>query len=224
MDDLSTSTAGDPHGGMPVQSIGEPLESSKLAIILLHGRGSNAADMLGLAEHLDRADVTYIAPNAAGSTWYPASFLAPTETNHEGVESAHRVIESLVDSVARVRDASLPVALLGFSQGACLAADHAFRFPRRYAFIASLTGGLIGPPGTAFASRGSLEGTPVFLGASEPDPHVPWARVEESAAVLQAMEGDVNLIRYPNAPHAVVPDQVERVRQLIDSITSVSQP
>ena len=199
---------------MPVHARGAPLDSAKLVIVLLHGRGDSAADMLTLADHLDIPHSTYLAPQAATSSWYPASFMAPFEANQPGIDSAHDVIETLVQSVVGALPSPPPVALLGFSQGACLTVDHAYRFPRRYAFVAALTGGLIGPDGSDFEKRGSLNGTPVFLGASNPDPHVPWSRVEHSAAVLGGMDASVELRSYSNRPHAVLPEQVDRLKRL----------
>lgn len=212
--EISTVSAGQPHGGMRVHASGEPLESAKLVVILLHGRGGSAVDMLTLAAHIQCPQATFLAPQAADSTWYPASFLAPIEINQPGIDSAHRVVEALIQSVSAVSSTPPPIALLGFSQGACLAVDHAYRFPRRYGFVASLTGGLIGPEGTRFDRNGSLAATQVFLGASNPDPHVPWSRVQESAAVLGEMDAEVVLESYDHAPHAVLPEQMTRVQAL----------
>lgn len=212
--ELSTESAGAPHGGMPVAVSGEPIESAKLVVVLLHGRGGNASEMLTLAAHLDCTQAAFLAPQAAGSSWYPASFLAPFESNQPGIDSAHRVIESVIESTLATRSSPPSVALLGFSQGACLAVDHAYRFPRRYGFVAALTGGLIGPSETIFDPHGSLSGTPVFLGASNPDPHVPWARVQDTASVLTAMDADIQLESYDRAPHAVLPEQILRVTEL----------
>ncbi|MEO1277544.1 MAG: dienelactone hydrolase family protein [Planctomycetota bacterium] len=216
---IKTDSADPPHGGMPVSSSGSSIETAGLVVILLHGRGGNAREMLALAEHFECPDAAFIAPQAAGFSWYPESFLAPFEVNQPGIDSAHNVIESLIDSIAADRSSPSPIALLGFSQGACLAVDHAYRFPRRYAFIAGLTGGIIGPPGTAFDRDGALNGTPILLGSGDPDPHVPWSRVRESADVLEGMGGNVELVRYENAPHAVLPDQVDRVRELARAAT-----
>ena len=212
--DISTESALAPHGGMPVLIGGEPVESTKLVVVLLHGRGGRADDMLDLAYQLVLPQTTFLAPQAADSSWYPASFLAPFEINRPGIDSAHEVVEALIQSVGTDRPSPPHIALVGFSQGACLAVDHAYRFPRRYGFVAALTGGIIGPDGTDFEGRGSLDGTPVFLGASNPDPHVPWSRVRKTADALGAMGARVELASFANAPHAVLPEQIARVNQL----------
>ncbi|MEM8758071.1 MAG: dienelactone hydrolase family protein [Planctomycetota bacterium] len=205
-----------PHSDAGLVWSGAGLPEASLAVVLLHGRGGTAAGMQALAESIGYNGVAYAAPQAAGGTWYPASFMADGEQNSAGVESAHRVIASVLDGLAAAGLNAERCGLLGFSQGACLAADHAYRFPRRYGFVAALTGGLIGPPGTAFPAAGSLSGTPVFLGSSRPDPHVPWDRVEETAGTLRSMGGRVRLEAYDRAPHAVLPQQVDAVRSLID--------
>ena len=187
------------------------------AVILLHGRGASAEDIVSIVPSLDQRDLLFIAPNANGSTWYPQSFLAPLALNQPHVESAHALIETIIRQLGTAGVTPERIALLGFSQGACLASDHAYRHPRRYGAIIALTGGLIGPPGERFdpVDEGRLAGTPVFLGANDPDPHVPWTRVEETAAVLQRLGGQIELRRYPNRPHAVLMEEIEAVRPLL---------
>jgi len=222
---LSFDTSGvpGPHRNAPIFSLGpEPGAAPGVApgmgavvAIMLHGRGGAAQDILGLHGAMDLPGLSAIAPQAAGGTWYPQSFLAPGTVNQAGIESAHALIEALIGQLAGLGVGSERVALMGFSQGACLALTHAARFPRRYALVAAFTGGLIGPPGTAFEFEGDLSGTPVFLGANDPDPHVPWARVSESASVLERLGAAVTLVRYPGEPHAVNRDEIERVRGLL---------
>jgi len=175
---------------------------------------------LQLARALDRDDVAYLAPQAAGNTWYPFSFLAPLERNEPYLGSALGKLASVVEGVL---DAGIPaekVLLLGFSQGACLTLEFAARYPRRYGAVIGLTGGVIGPDGTPRDYPGSLEGTTVFIGTSAPDPHVPLGRVEESARVLERMGAWVEVRVYPGRPHTVNEDELERVRALIDEVVT----
>ncbi len=206
------------HAAAPVYNIGTGLHDARMAAILLHGRGGSAEDILRLARVLNVPDIVFLAPDAAGRSWYPQSFLAAHGANDAHVASAHTLIEAIIQRLAGFGLGSDRVAIIGFSQGACLAADHAAKFPRRYGFIASCTGGLVGPPDTKFSFTGSLAHTPVFLGANDPDPHVPWTRVEQTAEVLEGMGASVSLVRYPGLPHAVNNDQVERIRGLLMEI------
>lgn len=210
----------DPHAGQQVVTSGPPPERAAGAIVLIHGRGASAADLLGLYNVLGETSLAALAPQAAGSTWYPNSFLAPVESNQPYLDSALRRIESVItDLLARgVREDR--VFLLGFSQGACLTSEFMARHPRRYGGAIAFTGGLIGPPGTPRNYPGSLDGTPVFLGTSDPDPHVPFARVEETRDVLQRMGAIVELRRYAGMPHTVNQDEMDAARELIHSALS----
>lgn len=216
---VETARAGPPHGGMDVL-VAEPRGVPRAAVVLLHGRGASPEDILELADAFDVDGLVALAPRAHGGTWYPQRFLAPLEANEPGLLSAHQVIEAIVMALADAGLATERVALGGFSQGACLALDHGARHPRRYGALLGFTGGLIGPPGTRFPSEGSLAGTPVFIGANDPDPHVPWWRVEESARHLEALGGAVELRRYPGRPHAVVPDEIDRARELLTALVA----
>jgi phospholipase/carboxylesterase len=214
-----TVDAPKPHGGGIVLTAGER-ERPSAAAIFLHGRGASAEDILSLAPALAGPGLLALAPQASGHSWYPASFLSPIETNSLGIDSAHGVIESLIASLVGAGIATERIAIVGFSQGACLASDHAYRFPRRYGAIVAFTGGLIGPPETTFPPTGELLGTPVFLGSNDPDPHVPWTRVEKTAEALRAMGASVDLRRYPNRPHAVQPEAIAPVRALLAAMTA----
>ncbi len=211
----------DPHAGQPVARAGAPLDRAAGAVVLLHGRGATAESILELAAELGRPDLAYLAPQAAGSTWYPYSFLAPLAANEPWLSSALAAVGRTLDLAAAAGHAAERVALAGFSQGACLALEHVARHPRRYASVAGLSGGLIGPDGTprpapaAGAAPPPLAGTPVFLGCGVPDPHIPAARVEESARVLEGLGAAVTLRLYPGLGHTVNADELEHVRRLL---------
>jgi len=211
------SVADDPHGGQPIRRHGPPLAAARLVVILVHGRGGSAQDMLSLATAFDANDVAYIAPQAAERTWYPYSFLAPIEDNEPGISSGLRVLTTLVDGLGREQIPPSRVAVLGFSQGACLALEFAARHPRRYAAIVGLSGAVIGPPGTPRNDVGSLEETPVFLGCSDIDPHIPLARVHESADVFRQLGASVDERIYPRMGHTVNQDEVEAIRALLNA-------
>ena len=199
---------------------GRPAGQARGAVVLVHGRGADARDILGLAAHLEHPDLAYLAPQAAGNTWYPLSFLAPLERNEPWLSSALARIAEVVGTLEAEGIPPAKVMLLGFSQGACLTLESVARQPRRYGAVVGLTGGLIGPDGTPRPTAGDLAGTPVYLGAGDPDPHVPWARVEETAAVLRRLGASVDLERFPGFPHAVHPRQLAEARGLLDRMVA----
>ena len=204
-----------PHQGQPVVRTGAPAGEAKAALLLLHGRGADAEDILGLAEPLRQPGVAYLAPQAAGHTWYPYSFLAPLDANEPWLSSALARVDELVGELAAEGVPAERLLLAGFSQGACLTLEYAARHPRRYGGVVAFTGGLIGPPGTPRDYPGSLAGTPAFIGAGDPDPHVPWARVEESAAVLSRLGAAVKVARYPGLGHAIAEDELVHAREIL---------
>jgi predicted esterase len=158
--------------------MGPPARQARLAAILVHGRGASAEDILELAREFAPDDVAYFAPQASGSTWYPYSFLAPIAQNEPGITSGLNKIRSLVEMLQREAVAQSRMVLLGFSQGACLSLEFAARHAGRYKAVIGLSGGLIGPPGTLRTYTESMQGTPVFLGCSDIDPHIPLVRVQ----------------------------------------------
>ena len=194
-----------------------------LTMIMVHGRGASGEDMLALAAALAVAGVACLAPQAAGRTWYPYSFLAPMADNEPGLTSGLGVLDALVEQLGAQGIPAGRVALLGFSQGACLSLEYAARHARRYAAVFGLSGGLIGPPGTPRDYPGSLDGTPVFLGCSDVDAHIPLARVRESADVFRLLGAAVDARVYPGMGHVVNDDELAAVRaQLISAARHVS--
>jgi len=209
-----------PHASTPILTAGLAPVDAPVTLILLHGRGDSARNMLGLVDALGIPDLAAIAPQAAENTWYPNSFLAPLETNQPYLDSALRRIDTIVNDLISRGIPSGRIAILGFSQGACLTCEYVARHPRRYGAVLALTGGLIGPPGTPRDYTGSLDGTPIFLGANDPDPHVPIARVRETEQVLSRMGGKVELRRYPGLPHTINEDELVACRALLQSIAA----
>jgi len=208
-------SAADPHAGQPVLRFGPSPEHARIAAILLHGRGASAEDILGLAHQFTARDIAYVAPQAAGSTWYPYSFLAPLPQNEPWLGSALRVVARLVDEFGRRGVPPERVAVMGFSQGACLTLEFLARHARRYAAAAAFTGGLIGPPGTPRNYTGAFESTPIFIGSSDVDPHVPLERVHESTAILSGMGAAVDERIYPRMGHTINADELEAADALL---------
>ena len=195
-----------------IATAGAPLTRAKAAMILLHGRGATAEGMLELAEVFAQPDMAYFAPQAPGRTWYPHSFLAPLEQNEPHLSRALAQVGELVSDLDRQGFAPEKIALLGFSQGGCLALEYAARNAKRYGAVIGLSAGLIGPEGTPRTYRGSLDGTRVVLGCSDVDGHIPLARVNESARVLGALNGDVIKRIYPGMGHTINDDEIAQVR------------
>jgi predicted esterase len=213
-------SASDPHHGAPVLATGADPAVASLAMIMLHGRGASAADILGLAEVIDRPEVAYLAPEAAGHVWYPRTFTAPVETNEPWLTSALKLVATLLAGLAAKAILPERTILLGFSQGACLALTFAARNPMRYGGVIGLSGALIGAEIRPEDYAGSLGGTPVFLGCSDVDPHIPIDRVRRSAAVMRQLGSDVNERTYPGFGHAINEDEIGAIRSVIDSLTS----
>jgi predicted esterase len=208
----------DPHANQPVIADGPPLSTSRRAVILVHGRNAAPSNILELARVLDRPDWTYLAPTAANRTWYPLSFLAPIAQNEPYLSSALRALKTLVDDTTSEGVRADRIVFLGFSQGACLASEFVYRTPTRYGGLVVFSGGLIGPPGTTWQTGGSLRGTPVFLGCSDVDAHVPKTRVDETAAVFDRMTAVVTERIYPQMGHLVNDDEIAAARALLDAV------
>lgn len=210
----------DPHAGSAVLQAGTSLSQADLAVVLLHGRGGSAENILELSSAFRLPNVAYFAPQAAGHTWYPLSFLAPREANEPHLSSALAKVESIVRSLEQAAFGRERVVVAGFSQGACLATEFLASHPTRYGGLIAFTGGLIGPPGSLrHPWAGEFAGTPALLSSGDPDAHVPWARVEESAEILQAMGATVTTKRYPGRPHTITQEELDLARDLLLQIS-----
>jgi predicted esterase len=206
------------HEGGRVLVAGEELGKARGAVVLVHGRGGSAEDLLALAREWRTDGLALLAPQAAGNTWYPYSFLAPLAQNEPALSSALATVGAVL---ARVAEAGIPAertVLLGFSQGACLALEYAARNAQRYGGLVGLSGGLIGPDGTPRDYPGSLDGTPVFLGCSDIDMHIPKERVLESETVLRALGGSVEARLYPGMGHTVNRDEIAFVQGMLGAV------
>lgn len=213
----------DPHASGRLLLAGAPLETATAAVIALHGRGAGAEDIAALAREVTPPDVSIVAPEATGNTWYPYRFLEPIERNEPWLSSALGRVASVIGQLSQHGIPPERVALLGFSQGACLALETAARDARRYAALIGLSGGLIGPPGTRFDYDGSLEGTPVFLGCSDVDAHIPVERVEQSAEALERLGASVDMRIYPGMGHTVNRDELLAARSLLAKAFAAGQ-
>ena len=211
-----------PKRNTMIRSAGEPLEHARAAMLLMHGRGALAEDILSLAAQFALPGFSYIAPQAVGNTWYPNRFLDPLATNEPWLTSALLLMGDILDKIIKAGIPPERVILLGFSQGACLALEFAARNARRYGGLVGLSGALIGPEGTQRDYKGSLSGTPVFLGCSDVDFHVPKERVDQAADILRHLGGVVTERLYPDMDHSVNQDEIDFVRDMLRALISPS--
>ncbi|UCF64383.1 MAG: dienelactone hydrolase family protein [bacterium] len=203
------------HQGQQLLSKGKDIEEAKAVMIMLHGRGASAFDILSLAEELANDKFAYLAPQAVQNSWYPHRFIESLEKNEPWLSSALQIIEDLIKGLKERGIPAKKIFLLGFSQGACLALEYAARNAQKYGGIFGLSGGLIGPPGTLWDFSGFLEGTPVFLGCSERDFHIPQERVIESAEKFKEIGAEVTLKLYPDLGHTINQDEIKIVREIM---------
>lgn len=212
------------HDPAAVIAAGEPLETSRAVVVMVHGRGAGPRNILELAPLLARPGVAYLAPAATNNTWYPLSFLSEIARNEPSLSSALDMLDAIVAGLLARGVPRNRIVLLGFSQGACLSGEFAVRHAGRYGGVVMLSGGLIGPPGATWHHPGSFDGTPVFLGCSDTDAHVPKERVSESADVFTRMGADVTLRIYPGMGHLVNDDEVMAAREVLDRALAGAGP
>lgn len=208
----------DPHHSQPRKTTGSPLTDAKGAVILLHGRGATAESMLQFANELPQQDITFIALQAANQTWYPYSFLEPQERNEPELSSAIRAIDSVLSDITDTGIPTNNILLVGFSQGACLTSEYIATHPQRYGGVAVLSGGLIGDNLNEDVYSGDLDSTPIFLGCSDVDPHIPVERVHFTARVFRSLNGDVTKRIYEGMGHGINADEVRYVSGMIERL------
>lgn len=209
-----------PHINQPILTAGNKLETAQAAMLLVHGRGASAWDILSLSVELDNQGFAYLAPQADGSTWYPYSFLVPVEQNEPWLSSALQQLERAINSIQQAGIPPEHTMILGFSQGGCLGVEFAARNAQRFGGVVALSGGLIGAQVDSSQYHGNLEGTPVFLGCSDIDPHIPQLRVIETAQVMQKLGGEVTVNFYPGMGHTINQDEIKQVRDLMTRLTA----
>jgi predicted esterase len=209
------------HLNQPVYTMGARLEEAKAAVIMLHGRGASAQDILQLANDINLRNIAYFAPQAYQLTWYPHRFIAPLENNEPWLTSALNKVHTQIEEFQRSGMAMRHIAILGFSQGACLAVEYAARHPQRYGAIIVFSGGLIGPenePLNHYPPNADFDQTPIFIGCSDIDFHIPVSRVKETAAKLKSMNAQVDLRIYPNMGHTVNQDELSAAEALLTTV------
>lgn len=204
-----------PHLTQPVYSTGPGLDDASAVLILLHGRGATAEDILSLSTHLDFPKISFLAPQAEGYTWYPNRFIVPIEQNEPYLSAALSKVDAIVKEVEAHNIPAEKIFIGGFSQGACLASEYVIRNPRCYGGLLVFSGGYIGPLDMERQPNGDLAGMSAFLGCSNMDPHIPLQRVKETTKLLQAMGATVTEKIYPNMGHTIIEDEIEQARQLI---------
>jgi predicted esterase len=209
-----------PHQGQQVHTAGKPLAEAKAAMILLHGRGATAPSILELNTVLTHPDMAYLAPQAQDNTWYPYSFLAPIAQNEPGISSGLQAVADVLAQVEVAGMATDKIIIGGFSQGACLASEFVARNPKRYGGLLIFSGGVIGPLDMERNDTGSLEGTPIFMGCSDVDPHIPVERFRETAVILSQLGGDVTQKIYPGMAHTITYDEIREAMKIVERVIS----
>src|SRR5690606_5373208 len=186
-----------------IQTAGRSLKEADKALIMIHGRGADARDILGLASHFDVPEFALLAPQATGHTWYPYSFMAKPEQNEPWLSSALDLLKEVLDEVAEQGITAENTYFLGFSQGACLTLEFVARHAQKFGGVAAFTGGLIGDRINRENYSGDFKGTPIFIGSGDPDAHVPVERVHESARILEEMNAKVHVQIHEGRPHSI---------------------
>jgi len=215
---LERTRGSGPHAGQRILAAGAPITTARGAVIMLHGRGASAHDIIGLSDHLGQEDIAYFAPQAAGSVWYPQRFLELRALNQPHLDSALGVVHALVDDVVAAGIRRERIVLLGFSQGACLALEAVARRPGRYGGAVGLSGGLIGAANELWNGTDDLAGTPVLLGCAELDGHIPISRVQETAARFEKAGANVTTRIYRGSAHGVNADEIELTTALLTGL------
>ena len=207
-----------PHHSSKILIEGKDVDKAAAAMIMIHGRGATAESILDISQYFTVENISYIAPQANGGTWYPFSFLMPVEQNEPGVTSGLQRISEIVDHTIASGISEQKIMLLGFSQGACLSLEWTARSNKNIGAVFGLSGGLIGPNGLQRNYSGTLENTSVFLGCSDVDFHIPKERVIESADIFKKLNAAVTLKLYPNMDHTVNDDEIDQINSIMKKI------
>ena len=194
---------------------GADLQHAGKALLMIHGRGGSAADIMSVAQYLNVSDYALLAPEATNNTWYPLSFLAPASANEPWLSSALNVIDQTVNKAVAAGIATTDIYFLGFSQGACLTLEYVTQNAQRYGGVVAFTGGLIGQTINQNNYKGNFDNTPVFIGTSNPDPHVPVDRVYMTSEMITEMGGNVTTRVYENMGHTINNDEISQANALI---------
>ena len=201
---------------------GKELIAGSKVLVMLHGRGGSAEDILSLANHLQVNDFTLMAPQATSNSWYPYSFLAPPSQNEPWLSGALNLVKDLVDDLFEKGISSENIFFIGFSQGACLTLEFVTRNARKYGGVVAFTGGLIGDKIYKENYQGDFKNTPIFIGSSNPDPHVPVERVHESVSILKNMNANVTEKIYDNLGHTINQDEIDNANRILLTRQDVS--
>ena len=215
---ISKTAIQTPHQGGLIRTAGEPLGVAKAAMLMVHGRGASAEDILSLAEQLDVTGFAYLAPQAHGNIWYPNPFRSPLSDNEPWLSSALAFLDEVFGTITKAGIPPARSVILGFSQGACLSLEYAGRHAQRFGGLVGLSGALIGPDNLPRNYDGSLAETPVFLGCSDVDPYVTKERVDLAAEVLRHLGGIVTERLYPGMEHTVNQDEIDFVRGMMQAV------
>lgn len=202
-----------------IKTAGKNLKEAGKTLIMIHGRGGSAQDILSLADHLQVKDFALLAPQATNNTWYPYSFIVPPVQNEPWLSSALELMKGVLDDVIAQGIATENIYFLGFSQGACLTLEFVTRNASKFGGVVAFTGGLIGDKIYSENYAGDFDGTPIFIGSSNPDPHVPVERVHESTTILKGMNAAVTEKIYNNMGHTISQDEINRANELLKKIT-----
>ncbi len=194
---------------------GKKLTDAKKVLIMIHGRGGSAEDILSLADHLHVKDFALLAPEANNNSWYPYSFMAPPSQNEPWLSSALSLLKEIVNDVTAQGIAEENIYFTGFSQGACLTLEFVARNATKFGGVAAFTGGLIGDKIYPENYKGDFKNTPIFIGSSNPDPHIPVERVHATTKILKAMNASVTEKIYENMGHTITLDEIEVANELV---------
>ena len=198
-----------------IVSAGAKIPGASKALIMMHGRGGSAEDILSLADHLNVKGFALLAPQAKNNSWYPYSFMAPVSQNEPWLSSALSLVKETVNDVIAKGISEENIYFTGFSQGACLTLEFIARNAAKYGGVVAFTGGLIGDRIDQKNYEGDFKSMPVFIGSSNPDPHVPVQRVNETTKILQGMNAVVTERIYPNMGHTITQNEIDLANELV---------